>query len=156
MPQTFEFRLHISGPELERDFTLPQGETLIGREPSIALPLVYPLVSRRHARLDCTESACTITDLESANGTIVNGVRINPNEPYPLKDGMHLSIGPFEITCSVVPTGVAGEAVQEPPVSELPVVKATVEPAPEAVQPVGQDADEKTTSEPALEAAPDR
>jgi pSer/pThr/pTyr-binding forkhead associated (FHA) protein len=34
------------------------------------------LVSRTHARLDCAESGCTLMDLDSANGCLVNGQRV--------------------------------------------------------------------------------
>jgi phage tail-like protein len=112
----FEFRLHITGPEEERDFVIPQGETLIGREPGNDLPLVYPMISRRHAVLRCSASECTLTDLESANGTLVNGARLNPNEPAALEDGMRIAIGPFELICSIIALAEeeSPQAEQEP------------------------------------------
>jgi len=145
MPPQIEFHLHISGPELERDFIVPVGETLIGREPSVALPLVYPLVSRRHARLDCSETACTITDLESANGTIINGVRLNPNEPMPLADGMHITIGPFEIVAALHEAGAEVQA--SPPEEQPPAEKPAVE-EPASAAPV------QASPQPVAEAAP--
>jgi len=132
MSEQFEFRLHIVGPELDRDFIVPQGETLIGREPSSALPLVYPLVSRRHALLHCTQSACTITDLESANGTLVSGARIEPNQPLPLEDQMKITIGPFEIICTKtevsLPEDVPPQPSPEAVESEAPVAGEQPEP----------------------------
>jgi phage tail-like protein len=148
MTQKFEFRLHITGPEEERDFVIPQGETLIGREPSVALPLVYPMVSRRHALLRCTEEECTITDLGSANGTLLNGGRINPNEPVPLADQMRITIGPFEITCVRMPLAAeeAAPAIESAP----PPQEATPEPAVSAeAQPPGSSEAEKVKPEPA-------
>ncbi len=151
MPPQKEFHLQISGPELERDFVIPLGETLIGREPSVALPLVYPLVSRRHARLDCSEDDCTITDLESANGTIINGVRINPNEPVPLADGMHITIGPFEI---VVAWQEGGAEAPAPPPEEQPAVENQPAAEKPAVEAPASAAPVKAAQQPVAEAAP--
>jgi phage tail-like protein len=129
MVQQFEFHLHITGPEGERDFVIPQGETLIGREPSSDLPLAYPMISRRHARLDCSASACTITDLESANGTLVDGTRIEANVPVPLADQTRIAIGPFEIVCTQVSLAVEEPDLMEPepPVPEPPPPKPEVD-----------------------------
>lgn len=135
----YDFRLHITGPDLDRDWIIPVGESIIGRESSCDLPLVYPLVSRRHARLNCTETVCTITDLESANGTIFNGARLNPNEPVELADQTHITIGPFEITVHLIPR-IADQPEEQPvapplevPAAEVPAaeVPAVKEPAAE-------------------------
>lgn len=48
----------------------------IGRETDNVLVLADPEVSRYHARIDAEESAWVLTDLESRNGTWVNGVRV--------------------------------------------------------------------------------
>lgn len=50
---------------------------LIGRDPSCNVVLNSPNVSRHHALLDSDGYNVTITDLNSTNGTYVNGVRIN-------------------------------------------------------------------------------
>ena len=136
MAQQFEFRLHIIGPELERDFIIPLGETLIGREPNSALPLVYPLVSRRHALLHCSEQTCTITDLESANGTLVNGARIEPNQPLNLEDQMKITIGPFEIVCLKTDVSQPEDGPQESPLQQTPPEAAEPEPEPAKAKPV--------------------
>ncbi len=48
----------------------------IGRRSDAAIPLIQPGVSRHHARLFHLHSEEIIEDLESTNGTYVNGVRI--------------------------------------------------------------------------------
>lgn len=45
------------------------------------------MISRTHCRVDKRGDRYTITDLQSANGTFVNRVRLNPNQPHPIKDG---------------------------------------------------------------------
>jgi signal transduction histidine kinase len=66
--------LHVlSGPDAGRRFPLPAGEPqLIGRS-SEALPITDPSVSRRHAELTPDGERWRIRDLESHNGTFVNG-----------------------------------------------------------------------------------
>ncbi|NUQ68928.1 MAG: FHA domain-containing protein [Phycisphaerales bacterium] len=66
----------IQGPDKGRKFELPAHEPqLIGRS-SEALPLNDNAVSRRHAELTPDEGAWFIRDLDSQNGTYVNGMRI--------------------------------------------------------------------------------
>jgi len=61
-------RLSIGGAEAPR--------VLAGKGPACDLRLTDPLVSRRHAAFELTESGLRVTDLESTNGTTVNGVRV--------------------------------------------------------------------------------
>ncbi len=74
-------------------FRLPQGDTLVGRERSLAqLVLSAAGVSRAHARLFHHEDGrVTIADLGSTNGTFVNGVKVEEKE---LRDGDTVSFGP--------------------------------------------------------------
>jgi signal transduction histidine kinase len=66
----------IQGPDKGKTFALPLNEPqLIGRS-SEALPTTDTTVSRRHAELTPDEGEWYIRDLESQNGTYVNGVRI--------------------------------------------------------------------------------
>jgi signal transduction histidine kinase len=66
--------LHVlSGPDAGRRFPLPEGEPqLIGRS-SESLPITDPSVSRRHAELTPDGASWRIRDLDSHNGTFVNG-----------------------------------------------------------------------------------
>ncbi|MDX1563944.1 MAG: ATP-binding protein [Phycisphaeraceae bacterium] len=69
--------LHIiQGPDQGRHFELPDNEPQqIGRS-SESLPLTDTTISRRHAELTPDDGAWYVNDLESANGTYVNGQRI--------------------------------------------------------------------------------
>ena len=63
----------IEGADRGRRFPLPPGEPqLIGRS-SEAIPLSDTSVSRRHAELTPRDDTWLIRDLESTNGTDVNG-----------------------------------------------------------------------------------
>lgn len=66
----------ISGPDKDRRFDLPDDEPqLIGRS-SEALPLSDQTISRRHAELTPDEGKWYLRDLNSANGTFLNGRRV--------------------------------------------------------------------------------
>ena len=74
-------------------YRLPQGDTLVGRERSLAqLVLSAAGVSRAHARLFHHEDGrVTVSDLGSTNGTFVNGEKVEEKE---LRDGDTVSFGP--------------------------------------------------------------
>lgn len=141
MAQKVEFRLHVKGPESSQDFVLPVGQAVLGRDPSCELVLAFPLVSRRHAQFNCTEMDCEITDLGSANGTSLNGVKLTPQAPVSLSGGSIITIGPFEIQVEAVPvelpeaaqpSAVVGDEYIEKPEAEKPEEEAAVLEQPKA------------------------
>ena len=69
---------------------LPPGGLTIGRDRSSGLVVDDSLVSRQHARVDFADGSWTIVDLNSRNGTLVNGVRITR---WALHDGDQVQIG---------------------------------------------------------------
>lgn len=68
--------------------------SLIGREPSVAVPLPLSSVSRRHAHLYRKRGGYWLTDLGATNPTRVNGMQITST---PVLDGDLLSIGELSI-----------------------------------------------------------
>ena len=142
MSQKLEFWLHINGPEGPLpDFQVPLGKSIIGRDPGCALPLVFPLISRRHAELNCTDTICEIVDLGSANGTQLNHTRLEPDVPQALENEARIEIGPFEFVVEVIIHELAEET---PPAEPL-------EPAaePQPVQPVVEQGAADSAPEPA-------
>ncbi|MCB9554467.1 MAG: GAF domain-containing protein [Deltaproteobacteria bacterium] len=73
-----------------RDFSLPDGETAIGRAPTNALVLGGPGVSRLHARLAVDGTSLVLIDLGSTYGTRVNDA---PTSRRQLAVGDRVSIG---------------------------------------------------------------
>lgn len=58
-------------------FRLPSGSVkTIGRSTGAEFMLDAPLVSRLHCQLSATDEAIQVKDLDSTNGTFVNGKRI--------------------------------------------------------------------------------
>ncbi len=84
--------LHVlQGPDRGRKFELPETEPqLIGRSTE-ALPISDSTVSRRHAELTPDHGAWFLRDLDSANGTYINGHRIT--ERTRLKPGDQIRCG---------------------------------------------------------------
>jgi len=58
-------------------------------------------VSRRHARVHQQKSQFFIEDLGSANGTFLNGQRLTPYLPHPLRDGDEVQLGRVRLRISV-------------------------------------------------------
>lgn len=66
-----------------------------GLEPDInlhSLPESHT-VSRMHAAFAYTGGNCTLTDLNSTNGTFLNGQRLEPDKPMPVNDGDAILFG---------------------------------------------------------------
>jgi type VI secretion system FHA domain protein len=86
----------------------------IGRRAGNDWVLPDPHVSGRHARVRAIGGTFFLEDNESGNGVIVNGNRLHPNEPFPLKEGDRVFIDPFEIVVHVSTTkpGTATEVLR--------------------------------------------
>jgi pSer/pThr/pTyr-binding forkhead associated (FHA) protein len=113
----YEAVLAASGPDAagidfpaycpERRFRLLGSEMRIGRrsasrgvEPEIDLtgPPADPGVSRLHAVLIAAEDGTwSVLDPGSANGTLVNGTEVRPNEPVRLREGDRVNLGAWTL-----------------------------------------------------------
>ncbi len=65
------------------DWTGGQSELLVGRHQNCDVVLLGPTVSRRHAKLVFRDGHWVLQDLDSTNGTTVNGVRVGRCEVRP-------------------------------------------------------------------------
>ncbi|MEA2390719.1 MAG: phosphoserine phosphatase RsbU/P, partial [Solirubrobacteraceae bacterium] len=77
-----------------------QDELTIGRDPECDLPLDSPKVSREHAILRFERGRWFLDDRGSFNGTFLNGVRVQPGSPLPLRHADRIGIGPETILFS--------------------------------------------------------
>ena len=80
-------------------------------------------ISRNHARLDPVRSTYILTDLGSANGTFVNGVRIT--QPVRLRDGDLLQVGDTQLVFHTRPASHSPQAdhmAEYSPPSVVPAV----------------------------------
>lgn len=60
------------------------------------------MISRVHCRIDRRNGEFTITDLQSANGTYVNRVRLQPNQPHTIKNGDVIRLANSDFQVSVM------------------------------------------------------
>ena len=76
---------------------LPGNIKTVGRSPGAEFTLDAPLVSRLHCRLTAGATALEVLDLDSTNGTFVNGQRVTQAS---LKAGDKLGVGRVELVVS--------------------------------------------------------
>jgi len=81
----------LQGPDKGKRFELPDNEPQIIGRSSEALPLTDMTISRRHAELTPDDGKWYINDQKSANGTYVNGVRVE--QPTLLRSGDQIRTG---------------------------------------------------------------
>lgn len=80
---------------LLRDFPITFGK-MQGR---VTVVLEDRSVSRLHARIEAGEKGLYVRDLNSRNGTCVNGKKLLPNEAEPLREGDQVSFGRERFLC---------------------------------------------------------
>ncbi len=79
-------------------FTLPQGEVLLGADPGSAVPLAFPGILPRHAKLkSLPDGQVVITKAVPEAEVLINGVRLGA-EPTPLLHGDKVEVGGQELT----------------------------------------------------------
>ena len=78
----------------KRHFALHEGENVIGRDASSNVPLRATAVSRRHAIITVSGEEAKLTDLESKNGTFLEGKKVRGT--VALHDGAAVRFGNIE------------------------------------------------------------
>lgn len=103
-----ECRLVLVSSGVNETFALKDGVTTIGRDSDNDIQLMSPDVSRHHAEIHNLPNVCAMEDLESANGTYINGEAITSSN---LHDGQEIRIGDcilrFELAASNLAEGTA-------------------------------------------------
>jgi hypothetical protein len=93
---------------LQHDLELNEGTFAVGRNASCQLSLDDPLVSRRHAIFEVGGGGVTVEDLNSRNGVIVNGIRIESR--VTIQVGDRILIGSQELTLLAGPGNVGSQS----------------------------------------------
>lgn len=127
-----KFELDLFGEYAPYDkFNLDQPEVLIGRDPEKChIVLNDPEVSSVHASIKKNNITCTIEDLQSGNGTLLNGERVNKT---PLTNGDEFIIGSTTFTVKIISDFIEEESDRLMPVDDNQVVEV------EEVVEVGED-----------------
>jgi predicted component of type VI protein secretion system len=87
--------------EAPRSAPLPEGRTTFGRDESCEVTLVDDAVSTHHLEIAARGGSLLATDLDSSNGTLLNGVALD--RPRRLRNGDVLQVGPFRLEVATPP-----------------------------------------------------
>jgi pSer/pThr/pTyr-binding forkhead associated (FHA) protein len=94
------FELKISGEFAPYDrFVINSPIVTIGRDGENSIPLQDPEASGKHARLEKNGTTIQLIDLQSSNGTLLNGKRVNQDQ---INDGDEFLIGSTSFELKVV------------------------------------------------------
>ncbi len=85
----------LAGPQTEPVVVSSVKPHVLGRGGTSDIRLLDETVSRRHAQVWLAADTWLICDLESRHGTMLNGVRLSPNQAAPLRDGDLVALGPW-------------------------------------------------------------
>lgn len=84
------------------EIAVTKDEFVIGKKPELCDGVIdfNKMISRSHCRINKKGSQYTITDLQSANGTYVNKVKLQPNQPHPINNGdvIRLANSDFQVS----------------------------------------------------------
>lgn len=90
------------GAQVGRVFTISRGDRkTIGRAPECDIRLPDQGVSRRHCTVENMGAVLRVVDLESANGSFINGQLVERGSASP---GDELAVGPVTLECRSRPT----------------------------------------------------
>ena len=107
--ETWAIRV-LSGPQAGQIMPLTVGYNVIGRSPNCQIKLASNAVSKEHATVLVTDDGkVIITDMNSRNGTFVNGLRVQNQK---LQAGDKLTFHDLIIDILKLPAGVDPRHVQ--------------------------------------------
>jgi transcriptional regulator with GAF, ATPase, and Fis domain len=119
--------LVVTGDGHRRSVLLTEEPTLIGRGSDCNIKLKGRAISRHHCQLNWQEGRFVIEDLQSLNGTFVDGNRV---ESHPLTGGESISIGPYTISFRLIDPDKADDL--QLPIDVVPAIpESTITLSPE-------------------------
>lgn len=121
MTQQFRATFRLNGPDIQDDIIeITDSQFIIGRLDENDLTLKHNKISRQHARLLLGVQGVAIEDLDSSNGTTVGEERLEPNQPWLLKEGDGIGLGPFTLTLDKFVVEEGSETSEAAEVPEKP------------------------------------
>ena len=97
-------QLTLTSPDTGQQIMIEQNALVIGRRAPEAMGVLQDApktVGRMHAEISRSGDGFFIRDLNSRNGTMLNGRLLPPNELTPLNDGDKVSLAKFELDVRV-------------------------------------------------------
>ena len=103
----------LKGADIGRRYRLNEKVLVVGRSVASAdIVIPDPAVSGRHCRIDALphRKKYVVTDLESRNGTWLNGERLVPEAPRPTGSGDVILFG--EVPCDLLDAGALHQKIR--------------------------------------------
>jgi len=126
-------RVYISeGSDAASSVPLPEGRTTFGRAESCEVTLADAAVSTHHLEIAARGGSLLATDLDSSNGTVLNGTALD--RPRRLRNGDVLQVGPYRLEVAMPPqlrhesTAAASAALPDLTDEERQIARALVAP----------------------------
>ena len=94
----------LNGPQAGRTFNLTPGTHTIGRSSRVDIRINSNSISKIHAKIICMDGKVIISDAQSSNGILVNGVKIRNQA---LKSGDKFGLGDILFDIFELPSNVA-------------------------------------------------
>ena len=130
-----------------KEFELTGQSMTMGREPDNDIVVENLLVSGYHARIDPAGREYILTDLQSKNGTFVNGERVTSTK---LKDGDQILVGKHTIVFTLSPEEIQEDQKLTEPTMFIEVAQGTSEPEAQDPTPSGLDSTAISAERPAV------
>jgi hypothetical protein len=108
--------IHVSDPDSgdSRDYVFETSPVVVGRGEGVQLCLDRPFVSLQHGTFDFDDAQVTYVDLESRNGTVIDG-GARADRPVALSEETDLRIGKLRLRISrVAPVKAVGAPGPDP------------------------------------------
>jgi predicted component of type VI protein secretion system len=97
------------------DYVFEAGPVVVGRGDGVQLCLDRPFVSLQHGTFDFDDASVTYMDLDSRNGTLVDGATRASDRPVPMAEATELRIGKLRLRVSrVLPPKAVGDDAPSP------------------------------------------
>lgn len=101
------------GSATGKEIPLKGPSFVIGRDKGCQLRPASDMVSKQHCRFEITKVGVTLADLDSTNGTFVNGKRLQPHQRGVLSNGDEIKVGPLtfliQVEAPIVPANPKGK-----------------------------------------------
>jgi len=130
-----------------KEIELKGGSKTIGREPANDIVVENLLVSGYHARIDPAGKDYVLTDLQSKNGTFLNGERVTSTK---LKNGDQILIGKHTLIFTLDPAEIQQDAKLTEETMFIQVAQGEAEPSEGAPGPPGLDSTAVSAERPAV------
>lgn len=87
--QTGHLRIVAMNAPMHVEIVVTKDDFVIGKKAELCDGVIdfNKMISRSHCKINKRGNQYIVTDLQSANGTYVNKVRLQPNQPFCIKDG---------------------------------------------------------------------